>query len=122
MCGIDAQHGTKPRHMPDPHRPAVDEVDDLRRFAEAELIGCQHPVAPSEGGDVALPAEFGAGTELAAVQQHQRVAVTGLEKARDETVDNNGAAMDLNHLIAIGLTGEPTAPTNLSGGAMSWNS
>ena len=82
MRRLDAEHLTEPRHMPDPHRPAVDEVDDLRRLSEAELIRRQHSVPRGEGGDVALPAEFGAGTELATVQQHHRITLAGLEDNR----------------------------------------
>ena len=67
--------------MPNPHPAAVDEVDDLRRLAESEHVGSQHSVPRGQRGDVAFPAEFGAGTELAAVQQHHRIALAGLQIA-----------------------------------------
>src|SRR5581483_5871026 len=118
----DAEQLAEPGDMPNPHSTSVDEVDDLRGLSEPQLVWCQHPIVPSECGDITLPAEFGTRTELAAVQQHHRVTVTGLQIAGDQPVDQDGSAMCLGHLIAIGLTGEPTAPTTLSGGAISWNS
>ena len=108
--------------MPNPHPAAVDEIDDLRRLAESQLVGRQHAVALGQCGDVAFPAEFGTGTEFAAVQQHHRVALAGLQVAGGQTVDEHGLAFEVHHLIAIGFTGEPTAPTTLRGGATSWNS
>ena len=59
--------------------------------------------------------------ELTAVQQHDRVARAGLQVTGDQPVDADFLAVEA-HLIAIGLTGAPTAPIDLSGGATSWNS
>ncbi len=112
--------------MPNAHPTAIDEIDDLRRLAESQHVRRQHPVMRGQRSDVALPAQFGAGTELAAVQQHHRVTLAGLEIAGDKAVDHGGSVMNLHrrplYLIAIGFTGDPTAPMNLSGGATSWNS
>ena len=109
--------------MPNPHPAAVDEVDDLRRLPVPQLVWRQHSVVRGERGDVAFPAEFGAGAELAAVQQHHRIAFAGLQVAGGQAVDQHGLALNQSiYLIAIGLTGEPTAPTTLRGGATSWNS
>ena len=115
----DVKHLTQARHMPYPHPTAIDEVDYLRRLPEPQHVRRQHSIARGEGGNVTLPTEFGAGTELATVQQHHRVAIAGLQIARGQAVDQRGLAPKIHHLIAIGFTGEPTAPTNLSGGATS---
>ena len=42
-----------------------------------------------------LPADFGADTELAAVQQDYRVAVAGLQVAGDQPVDDELFALNL---------------------------
>ncbi len=59
--------------------------------------------------------------ELAAVQQHDGIAGARLQVAGDQAVDATVLRSNA-HLIAIGLTGAPTAPTTFSGGAISWNS
>ena len=50
----------------------------------------------------------------------RRVRPQRSTKADDEGFPRTGHVD--THLIAIGLTGAPTAPTTFSGGAMSWNS
>src|ERR1700712_2261994 len=122
MRRLDTKRRTEPRHVPNPHRPAVDEVDDLRRLTEAKLVRCEYSVLRGERTDVALPGQFGIGAELAAVQQHHRIAVTSFQITRDQAVDLDGSAVHRRHLIAIGFTGDPTAPVILNGGAISWNS
>src|ERR1700761_3310281 len=108
--------------MPNPHSAAVDEVDDLGRLSEPQLVGRQHSVMLGKCGDIAFPAEFGAGAEFAAVQQHHRVAVAGLQIAGAQPAAQHGLAPDLHRLIAIGFPGEPPPPTTRNGGATSWNS
>src|SRR4051794_3998869 len=110
MRRLDTEHLTEPRHVPNPHRTAVDEVDDLRRLTEAKLVRCEHSVLRRERIDVAFPAQLRTGAELAAVQQHHRIAVAGLQIAGRQTVDLDGAAAHSHYLIAIGFTGDPTAP------------
>ena len=68
MRRLDAQHLTEPRDVPDPHATAVVEVDDFRGSAEPQHVGGQHTVVRCQRRDVALPPEFRAQTELAAVQ------------------------------------------------------
>ena len=118
----DAECLAEARNMPNPHPAAVDEVDHLRRLPEPQHVGSQHSIPRSEGGDVAFPAEFCAATELAAMQQYHRIALAGLQVVGGQTVHQHGLARKVRHLIAIGFTGEPTAPTTLRGGATSWNS
>ena len=117
-----AERLAEARHMPNPHPAAIDEVDHLRRLPEPQHVRGQHSIPRGERGDVALPSKFGAGTEFAAVQQDHRITLAGLQIAGGQTVDHHGLALKVHHLIAIGFTGEPTAPTTLRGGATSWNS
>ena len=84
---VDAERLAEARHMPNPHPAAVDEVDDLRRLPEAQLVRRQHSILRGKRGDVAFPAKFGAAAELAAVQQHHRIAFAGFQVAGGQAVD-----------------------------------
>jgi hypothetical protein len=55
------------------------------------------------------------------VQQHDGVTLPRLEEMSGQSVDDDGPVLNA-HLIAIGLTGDPTAPVTDRGGATSWNS
>src|SRR6185312_12560274 len=118
----DAEQFAKPCDMPDPHAAAVDEVDHLRRTSVPQHVRGQHAIACGECGNIAFPTKFGTGPELTAVQQHHRIALAGFQVAGGKTVHQHRFTLKVHHLIAIGLTGDPTAPTTLSGGATSWNS
>jgi hypothetical protein len=82
--------------MANPHAPSIDEVDDLRRLPEPQLVQRQHTVLRGEGGDVALPAEFGTCTELTTMKHYHRIACAGFQIAGYQTVDQHGFAMNLH--------------------------
>ncbi|BBX08983.1 hypothetical protein MAIC_37860 [Mycolicibacterium aichiense] len=107
--------------MPDTHAPAVGEVDDLRRLAETQHVRSQYPIVPRQFGNHSFPTDFGTHTELAPMQEYDRLTFARLEEVRRQAVDDKGPMLEA-HLIAIGLTGDPTAPVTDSGGATSWNS
>ncbi len=56
----------------DPHPPPFSEVDHLRALAVAELVRGDDVVVLCQLLDVAFPAEFGGGAELAAVEEDER--------------------------------------------------
>ena len=58
-----------PGNVPDPHAAAVVEVDDFRRSSESQHVRRQHAITRCQRGYRFLPADFGAYSELPAVQQ-----------------------------------------------------
>lgn len=118
VCRVDAQQRAEPGDVPDSHAATVGEVDDFRRVTEAQHVGGQHAVVLRERRDQPLPADFSARPEFATVQEHDGIALPRLEEVRPQAVDDDGPVL-MAHLIAMGLTGEPTAPVTLSGGATS---
>ncbi len=104
----EAPQGPDPHHVgvdPDVvelgHRPDVDEDLGARRpraeLSDQRLATGQHTGPPGRGGERGDGLGDGGGPAVA-------------ERGR------------LHYLIACGLTGEPTEPVIVSGGAMSWNS
>ena len=110
QLGVVLQRGDAPQR-PDPHDVGVD----------GDVVELGHP------GDV--DEDLGAGRARAELGD-QRLA-TGQHpgpppgERGDRLVDGGGALVAERrglHLIACGLTGEPTEPVIVSGGATSWNS
>jgi hypothetical protein len=85
--------------VPDPHAAAVGEVDHLGRRAEPEHVRRQHPVPLGERGNNSLPGCFGIHAELAAVQQHHRLAGPSLQIVGGEPVDGDGAALKAHQRV-----------------------
>src|SRR5262245_22443010 len=86
--------------MPDPHAAAVIEVDDLRGAAEPEHVRCAHAVVCRQRGDVALPPDLRTDTELAAMKQDHRIALSRFEIAREKAVDPDGVAGEIGHAVS----------------------
>src|SRR5271165_6586561 len=99
MRGVDAELVAEPGDVSDPHPPAIVEVDDFRGLSEAQHVGRQHSIPVGERGYRLLPADFGADTEFAAVQQDHRVAVAGLQVAGDQAVDDEIFALNLHGIL-----------------------
>jgi hypothetical protein len=79
---------------------------------QIEVLGAEQPRPPALTLD-----------RFQAVPQRplgRRVRPQRSAEADDERLSATGHVD--THLIAIGLTGDPTAPTTFSGEAMSWNS
>src|SRR5690606_38008584 len=113
--GFDSEQRAEPGDVPDPHPASVDEVDDLGRMAEAEHVRCDHPVVPGERVDVALPAQFRAGAELAAVQQHQGITTARFQVAGGEPVHDDGSAVECHLSSCYRVSWQPArARANVS--------
>ena len=82
--------------MPDPHAPAVVEVDHFRGLTEPQHVRGQHAMMRGEGRDVAFPTQFGSGTVLAAMKQDDGIASPGFEIARGQTGHVDGFALELH--------------------------
>jgi len=100
MRGVDTQHLAEPRDVPNPHAAAVGEVDDFRRATEAQHVGGQHAITVSQRFDVSFPPEFRADTELAAVQQHDRIALSRFQIAGPQPVDQDGLVLHPRHAVS----------------------
>ena len=62
----------------------------------AQHVWSEYPIPTGERTDGALPTEFGAGPEFAAMQQDHGITVAGFQISGDEPVHDDGLPLELH--------------------------